>query len=340
MNGAETSERPTEKLSVHVLCEQIFCSRAMQQAHEQRNEDRGREDAIIRLNYSPAYELHEIEEQLQGQLSTLWQFVCLAVGFATVGLIVGYFLHWMFFWAGMVAAFIPVRYFLLQLPQIYLLTRDHRAAQTAIPAEPNPKVPRDEPVNWWSLHAAGFTPLPVKLRLVDDDLGCQGRPWRILRRGDLAIPVFVRRNHGELRPQQRARIAAYCHLIRRNEQADSPYGIILDQGTFAGTAVKPTDADFRLILKAIDQVPRIFEAAERDGLEPAAPTDNRCKTCHHAHPRRYRPQVSETKRYGTPVPTFQLRAPRGGPIYHCSCGDRYGWLPEHERIKKMNLRPC
>ena len=340
MNDPEPLESTSNYLSVHVLSEQIFCPRAMQQAYEQREEDSGRDDAVLRLDYSPPYELYEIEEHLQDQLNMLWQFVFLAVAFATLGLVLAYFLHWIFFWAGMLAAVIPVRYFVLQLPLIYRMMRDHRSAQTAIAAEPNIKVPRDEPVNWWSLHAAGFVPQPVKELLVDNDLEFDGRPWRILRRGDLSIPVFVRASREkELRPQQRARIAAYCHLIRCNETADSPYGIILDRGTFAGTAVKPTEAHFDLILKALDQVPRILEASRRDGLEPSAPTDDRCRRCPFARPRRYKPQVSETKRDGKTIPAYQLRAPNGGPIYHCSCGDRYGWLPEHEQTKAMNLKP-
>ncbi len=152
-------------------------------------------------------------------------------------------------------------------------------------------------MNWWSLKAAGFVAHPVEMMLADSELGLQGRPWRILRKGNLAIPAFVRSAIGEkLRPQQRARIDAYCHLIQLNEGAESPYGIVLDRGTFEGTAIKPTVRDRRTMTKALQQIPQLLRAWLNDHSEPRPPFEANyapCKRCPHGRPVRYKPEETD-----------------------------------------------
>ena len=66
---------PQPPLGVHVLSEYIYCQRAGLHAYEQDDEDQGREDPILRLDYLHCYELWEIEKQLAAHLSAIWQLV-------------------------------------------------------------------------------------------------------------------------------------------------------------------------------------------------------------------------------------------------------------------------
>ena len=342
MSQDPTSYSTGDLISVHLVSEQIFCPRAMLIAHSRDEDDWGRESPVLRLSYSPSYELQELEQRLEAEARTLWQLLLVAIVLASSGFGLSIFFHPMFFWAGLLAAAIPARYFVLQIRHTLKLLRDHRRATEAPPDEPNPSVPIDQPVNWWSLRAAGFVPQPVDELLTDADLRLKGRPWRILRRGNLAIPAFVRSSTDELRPQQRARIAAYCHLIRANEGAESPYGIVLDRGTFEGLAVRPTDRDRRTMTKALQKIPHALKAWLQENAEPRPPVESDyavCRNCPHGRPIRYAPEDTDTHCYGRRVPVYPTTTDgKKKVILHSPCGDIFHWIPEHELARSLELR--
>ena len=334
---------PGELLGVHVVSEQIFCPRAMLSTQAESVEDVGQERSILRLDYTPSYEIAELEQKLAAQATLLWQLTAAVATFAVLGFLLT-LVHWSFFWAGLFAAAIPAWLFLQEMRTTWRLLQDQSAVARAKPIEPSELVPQDESVNWWSLRAAGFVSHPVDEMLVDEELGIRGRPWRILRRGPLAIPVYVRNGSDELRPQQRARIAAYCHLIRVNEHAESPLGIVLDRGTFAGLAVKPSAEDFQRIKRALRQIPRILTDWLTIGSIPSPPMESNyapCWRCPHGKPRLYEPEVTETTCYGRKVAMFRTKTDQQqGKIFHSRCGDHFGWIPPHELVDVLQLRPA
>ncbi len=333
---------PGELLGVHVVSEHIFCPRAMLTTHAASLEDRGEERSILRLDYAPCYELVELEEKLTAQATLLWQLIAVVVALVTAGFLLSLLFHWSFLWAGLLAATIPARFFLQEIRTTLRLLRDHREMGKAKPIEPSELVPQDEPVNWWSLRAAGFVSHPVDELLVDDEMSLKGRPWRILRRGPMAIPVFVRSGTGELRPQQRARVAAYCHLVRVNEAAESPFGIVLDRGTFTGTAVKPTTTDLQRLKRTLRQIPRVLTDWLTIGSFPKPPMESDyapCWGCPHGQPRLYQPEVTETTCYGRKVAMFRAKTElRKGQVFHSPCGDHFGWIPPHDQAEVLQLR--
>ena len=335
---------PGQLLGVHVVSEHIFCPRAMLTTHADSYEDVGEERSILRLDYAPCYELSELERKLDSRATLLWQLIALVATFATVGFLLSMFFHWSFLWAGLLAAVIPARFFLKEIRTTLRLLRDHRSVGQAKPIEPSELVPHDEAVNWWSLRAAGFVSHPVDELLVDDELTLKGRPWRILRRGPLAIPVFVRSGTNELRPQQRVRIAAYCHLIRVNERAESPFGIVLDRGTFEGIAVKPSEPDLQRLKRALRQIPRVLTDWLSIGSIPKPPMESNyapCWGCPHGKPRLYEPEVTETTCYDRKVTMYRTKTElRKDQVFHSPCGDHFGWIPPHELAEELQLRPA
>ena len=334
----KTQFRQDEPVGVHVVSEFIFCERAGLNAYLNSVEDRGWDTAILRLDYQPSYELQELERLLDEAARTCWHFAGAAALSFVLGLALGKFVHWSFYAAGVLGCIVVARFFLQELPTVRRLLADHRAARRGVADEPNPQLPHDEPIGWWSLRAAGFTSTPCTQLLIDKQMGIQGRPWRILRRGDLAIPAYVRQSDQQITDQQRARIAAYCHLIRENQGADAPYGIILDQGTFAGTAIKPNQNDLALIRRALRQIPGAFREYLRHGRMPPLPeNESQCSGCHHGQPRLYNPRKSETVSLGVEVRAYRRKSPVTKKHYHSSCGDRFGWIPPHERAEELEL---
>lgn len=333
-----------DNLGVHVVSEHVFCPRAGLITHSETPQDEGVESSILRLDYAPNYELAENERQRAIQAALLWQYLAIALGFALLGFVLSLAVHWSFLYAGLLAAGLPVRYFWLELGKTWALLREQREAKLPDPLEPSAAIPQDESVNWWSLRAAGFVAHPVEETQVDADLKLVGKPWRILRRGNLAIPAFVRRSDKDLTPQQRVRIAAYCHLIQINEQAESPFGIVLDRGSFEGIAVKPADRDLERLRRALRQAPRILEDWLTRRTFPLPPHESNfapCSGCPHGKPIRFVPGETETSCYGARVPPFRMESPLvTGVTFHSPCGDHFQWIPKHDDAGELDLRPA
>lgn len=325
-------------INVHVLSEYVFCPRAALNSYLDDFDDSD-DDAILRLNYQPVYDLVELERLLNQAATTLWQLALAALAFYVTGILLGRLVHWVWFWAGLVAACYMASTLVRQLPEVLRLLRIHRTMRIAIPALPSDTVWEDEPVNWWSLRAAGFVATPCPETLHDDERLLTGKPWRILRLGDeLAIPAYVRASEGEIRPQHRARIAGYCKLLRDNGYAASPYGIVLEPGTFEGTAVKPTDDNIQAVTQVAIEVMDVILNFQRHGVRPEAPSNPQiCRTCPHGKPRQFKAGTSDTTSLDVTIKANRKRCPRNGRYYHSSCGDRFGWVAEHEEAKSLGL---
>ena len=323
---------------VHVVSEHIFCHRAALNTYLDSYEDRGQDASILRLDYQPCYDLHELERRLAQATTAIWQLGIAAVVFVVIGALLGNYYHWPFTWAGLAGSLILLHSLVKRIPTVLSLQADCRAARTTGQQEPSARMPHDEPIGWWAMRAAGFEPTPCDELLVDEELNIQGRPWRILRKGDLAIPAYVGSGADNITPQQRSRIAAYCHLVEQNEGKQSPYGIILIPGTFTGTAVKPTTEDLDRVRQALQQLPRTVDDYLRHRRAPGPPQIwSICAGCPHGAPRKLATGHSDTTSLGTVVKPYRRKSPIDRCHYHSSCGDRFGWVPPHEQAIALQL---
>jgi hypothetical protein len=328
----------SSNMSVHAVSEYIFCPLAGLNAYLECREDFGCEPSILRLDYQPPYEVSKLRQRLEALARAIWQLSGASAILLIIGALLAVFVHWIFFVAAVAASIFIGRTFIKLLPEVWKLLAALRAARGAKAQEPNPDFPHDELVDWWSLRAAGFESTPCTELLVDAELRLQGRPWRILSKGDLAIPAYVRTPRDEILPQQRARIAAYCHLIQKNQGANAPYGIILDQGTFTGTAIKPNQDDNRRWQQALRSLPSAAEDYLVHRRNPARPDPPHiCRGCEHGRPRLLQLGKSTTKTMGSDVAPYQRRSPTNNRVYHSSCGDRFGWIPPHEKAESLQL---
>lgn len=326
------------QISVHVLAEFVFCQRAAINAFLDDRPDEERAP-ILRLDYQPSYELHELQNRMEDLGKTIFRLSLVASTFFAAGLLLGYLVNAAIFLGGLAATIVVGRSVVRDIWGVIRLWQDYQAAEEAFADEPNIHVQSDEPVDWWSLLAAGFSSQKCHLPLADVDLRLIGRPWRILRRGNLAIPAYVRNTKQELKPQQKMRIVAYCHLIRQCQGADAPYGIILDPGTFGGTAVKASHRDMPLLRSNVNLIRRIIIDFLRHGQKPDPPLFlTVCHKCQHGCPRRVRIGKSETRSLGRVVPTFCCESRENEQEYHSNCGDRFAWLPHHGRADELKLR--
>ena len=149
--------------------------------------------------------------------------------------------------------------------------------------EPDPRMLDDQPVDWWSLRKAGFELQRYDEPLRDERWKVDGNPWRVLRRGSVRIPVFRMQRFDpkkkkNIYPQHYARIAAYCHLLKTCEGAESPYGIVLHGFTYKGTAIKNTPEASQIFHNALLYARDVILQRR----QPKPPSPHLCYSCHHA----------------------------------------------------------
>jgi len=340
-------------VGVHMLTEFIFCPRAGLLLYDQRTEDEGdeqegEEEAKPRLDYTPLlyYELHALERELRlltERLASNWKWVGIPLvlfGLTIVGVI----------GSGHVFAYLLAIFFGLfflrrvgRLAALYWrisrLTRQYTAATNATAKEPDPRNFENQPIEWWQLIKAGFESTPLKERLRSTHMHVAGRPWRVLRRGSVWIPVFRKRDdkRRELRGQHYARMAAYCKLLEESMGCESPYGIVLFRDVYAGIAVAHRSRGSESALcRGLEGAREVIRAADR-GQDPAKPRQgNPCSGCYHGKPFVHRPGETEHARNGKPLPVFAQRGDDSRP-YHSACGDRFHWTPPHTKARAKGL---
>ena len=229
-------------IGVHVLAQVEFCQRAGIINSEQAAEDTGEEsESLQRLDYLPDYEETIIRERLTSIMLRFWFAtiivvaaviaVCLlSIRSAELGILCSLPLAAaLFWWIGIVRAIVILR---------------HRldAALAAVPNEPVLSNLSEEVFNWWDLRKAGYEVDRMPEPMIDRSHRLAGRPWRVLRKGGLRIPVF-RKHRGDrsVHSQHRVRIAAYCHLIEACEGSSAPFGLVMFAGSY-DVVVVPNNA--------------------------------------------------------------------------------------------------
>ncbi len=349
--------RPNGRASAWELAEFAFCPRAGWIARRAGHtgdtfvED---DDSYGSLGFLPDYDadvLREVLRRMAGQL-------IFSVGLAGVLGVTFLVLHdWVwagFLWTGVGLLLPLVCWWVVMVRRcwgVWWYLRKHlgRAVAREVPADLN----RAVEWNWWDFHRAGFAVVKPKAAYLDPTLDLDGRPWRLLVRGSLRVPVFRKHKGGpSAGPSQFAALAAYSHLIGVCERAESPFGVILfpDRWTVlvvpTGYSVPPTPV-------AVEQ----FRRTLADASPPAEPSNagSRCRGCPHGEPRELvtdRPASSADRNGGwdassPPAPSIHVIDGRSvsphpsnannGSRYHSLCGDLFRWVPPHDRAVRLAL---
>lgn len=315
-------------VSVHSIAEYEFCPRAGLLAYENKRGDD--DDEPPAFDILPRFELEAIERVLSERrrkfFRFLWIFLSLAIGGPIASklqqpailVLIG---------VGMV--FVSYRILNVAWDIVELLKQRHIALTSRCP-EPDPYFEDLQPVNWFGLLNLGFESIRLQEALCDRGWKFDGKPWRILRKGSLSIPVFRTRSPQETPgPQQIAKIMAYCRLVSVSLQVECPYGIILTSNDCSGFAV-PNHARFRKRFHDSLVAIRQLALASEHKSEGAVPYDVRgCIACPLGAPR----PVSRglrVRRFGIPIPVYRVRNSYGQAC-HSDCGDRFQWTPPYDK---------
>lgn len=325
---------PDRLLGVDLLAKFEFCARAGLLSAEIPSEDTGEEeDMPQRLDYLPDYEEVIIRHRLTSLMRNFW----LISGSLLIELSgVGYFAKdrmelsvlcgvvmvvSLFWWFGVFRA-------------ITILRRRLDAAEQATPREPDEGHLIEESFNWWDLRKAGYQVDRMPEPMIDPGRGLIGRPWRVLRKGDIRVPVF-RKHRGDqtVHSQQRARIAAYCHLIETCEGSRAPFGLVLFAGSYDAVLVPNSRSNKNLLDATMVTAQSVLRrAAERQ--HPEAPAKSCCRSCPLGSP------VAVSGMSVTSLESNECVYPvvgLGGQRFNSACGDRFLWIPPHERAERLRL---
>ena len=179
------------RVRVRTLGEFVFCPRAGLLSHASADEEDEPTDERMNLNFLPEYSLTLIEEQLAVQLRRLTRWAAWAAGgLFLVVVAVSNELPPAVPLALAVPTVLCVWKTLQALSAVVTLGDRRRAALSATSTEPPADLTDDTPVRWWELLKAGFESVPYLEPLFDGESALAGKPWRVLKKGSLRIPVI------------------------------------------------------------------------------------------------------------------------------------------------------
>lgn len=347
-------------IGVHVMTEFLYCPRAGVLAHEHQIDDDAEDDsdAPANLDYLPLYDLRAIERRLP-ELRRQLQSVCIRryiisgiiICVATMLALTILDDKWGIPpFAVVVVMFLAVLFLGTFSNRAVILRRNidrlegaRSAATDASPTELPLHFDENHPTNWWQLLKAGFESITYKDSLRDEAWRLAGRPWRVLRRGQVRIPVFRKRtgdqpNAQRLFRQHYARMAAYCNLLERVEGAKSPYGIILFGDTYDGVAIpRDTSGAWSALSIGLNNARHYVRAnSAPTGVFGVPAHERACHSCHHGKPFVHRRGETEHSRLGVQLPIYGSVGV-DGRTYHSACGDRFTWTPPHQKAFDKEL---
>lgn len=329
------------RVRVRTLGEFVFCPRAGVLSHASVDEEDEPTDERMNLNFLPEYSLTLIEEQLAVQLRRLARWAAWAAG--------GLFLVVVAARNGLppvvpLALAVPtalcVWKSLQALSAVVRLGDRRREAMSATPTEPPADLTDDTRVRWWELLKAGFESVPYLEPLFDGESGLAGKPWRVLKRGPLRIPVIrlpadnYHAGRYWVYEQHRVRLAAYAGLLAACEGGRTPYGVVLFGGSYDGVAVPVIPAE--AVRAKLDEFRRTLDLESMGVPTPPPANPKVCSGCPLGLPRVVTAADRKDEALGR-----KLHVVTGpdGRAYHSECGDRFGWTPpHHDAVRKRLIR--
>lgn len=339
-------------LGAHAMSEFIYCPRAGIITVDQRKEDTGSDDEQgPTLGGLPTHDLELIQAELARVREELKWPIAWGIGLGLIT-ILGFLALWTspFRWILLLCSSMPMyvtaRIIKERFTTYAVLRARLREAESAAIAEPDWTLRQPQPINWWSLIRAGFVSHELRAPIVDQDLRLAGKPFRVLQRGAVHIPVMHLtvpdaeedlRRQGRLRPPQRARLAAYSYLLHHVQRSQSDWAIVLFKGTFEGVALPIDQAMLLTFTEGLKSARAYLSEYESNRDYNPAPARERtpCVKCPFAEP------ISPEKRSefrGVPVTSFLTQA-WNGKHYHSTCGDRFRWVPPHSKAEALELIP-
>lgn len=333
-------------LSVHVLSEHVFCTRAGVIASES-GADTGDEERELgpRLDPYIDYDEHKFLEALRqasGEIRLWLTWLAPATFVLFISIL---------FDAPFVAVWVSLPVLILLgktgegLMTIIELIRERTKFRSAPVIELDLAPTKVTHANWWSLRKAGFVCDRLKERLEVPDGTLTGNPWRILtKRNTINVPVIRRqRGRSEWFPQHEVRLIAYCRLIEQTMGGKCPFGVILFGGT-SNCVIIPNSLDRQKQTRlAIDDIHEWQGIQLLQPTQPPPPSGNQCAGCALGKPRLYRAGSSETILNGKALPACTASGDARSnessrEKYHSDCGDRFEWVPRHDRAKELGIR--
>lgn len=328
-------------LSVHALGQYVFCVRSAILAAE-TGDQRDIDDPLSRFTYLPNFDRERIEEMLSAKITQLAFFllygVCLAVlmkmGLAEQN-------RWVFYPS--LIAFLGLACWSLDiLVRIFDLALRRRAAIRAEAREPEPTITEIEPVNWWSMLAAGFEPARCQQPFQHPELPLEGAPWRVFERDSRRIPVIKSGSHqlgvrrGELFPKHQVRLVAYALLLEATSHIEVPYGLVFPVDSPHGLAFPITDELRGRCLNLLAEFDQTLVHSQQQDSQPTLPENrNRCSGCDYGKPIPTTPkEIDNDLKAGRQLVVLQSQE---GNLYRCQCADRFGSAPPHVTTIRKRL---
>lgn len=322
------------RIGVHVLSEHVFCPRAGALALESQDEDRGEEGLGVgpRLDYfCYDYDQARFDEAIENDWGQLrrwltWLAPALLLPFAA------WRLHSVP--AGLLAS-LPIFWLIAQSLETVKSLMTHLRARAACRNAPSTTIDMAPTnmikVDWWSLRRAGFDcHKPVDAHR---DAQLVGRPWRVLVKDTMwRIPV-IRKHRGDavLHPQHIVRAAAYCRLIETCEGGRAPFAVLLFAGSYDCVLIPNSAASKFELEQALAGFAEFLNVSDGGRFIPAVPADNRCRGCVWGRPI---PMNVPTILNGQNIWPIRIEGIRKGE-FHCKCGDRYNFVPQHADIQRL-----
>jgi hypothetical protein len=184
---------------------------------------------------------------------------------------------------------------------------------------------------------AGFEPWRPNDSMVHEAWKLKGRPILILRRHGLRIPVIIMPEDSvKVHDKYIVRIAAYCHLLERSENASSPYGIVLKAKSYQGITVPNCSWTRQLFHRELQKARQHLNRWKSSKTPPASPPEEFCKGCAFGEPKPLEFGVPQSPGGSLSLPVVPITD--GGPVQHSECGDRFNWVAPHETTMKKALK--
>ena len=330
-----TNDQEPIWLTVRVIATTEYCCRAAIVMHEQGSRDVQDVDDGPRLDFLPDFTLELLESRRQSVIDGIVA-AFIGMGVVIVGIGVASVLITPVFLISLpLSANWCIRWFRKRFEMVALLTQRIREAKDAQPLEPIVDSTDLQLVTWWSLLRAGFMAIQYEEAHDDPQLRFTGKPWRVLHKDSLRIPVFLKRSgKRELHTQQLVRMAAYCHLLEVCEGGKSPYGVVIFANGYEGTTVPFTTENRQRFVRTVERTRLLLEERASNSSTPDAPTSKHCRACPFGLPRVFDPGSAASNANSTGV---YLTRGEDKRLYHSACGDRFRWVPPHAIAKAKKL---
>lgn len=342
------NHRTKRPLGVHTLTEFEYCPRAGLISHYQEKEDEGHDGVVENLNYMPLYELAALQRKFERTARTCRRLVAGAILVALLVMAAQWasnpLAHGLLTATGGVLLAVLGYQLCRRLWLTARLAWTIRGYAKASSQRPDLNSAEEELLDWRRL-IRGFDLQRTEALFFDQDLGLGGSPWKLLRRGNLCIPVFRCRQpkaksqfrnaaSKHLYRQHYVRIGAYCELIERTTGDLAPFGVILFSGTFTAVAIKPSGGSLPQVKKATGEALEILQHYEAT-READFPHASQCRRCPHGYPANYEPGADPVLGKNGPVAPLNHEV-RWGKV-HSVCGDLFRWTPPHEKSIAIGL---